>query len=153
MVDTRLSTERDNNMAPPRYLPSDSILAGWVEAGMTHQQIADRIAEDTGVQVSRSSVSAALSKAGLTKRIRYKDLVPWRVRSIHNRAHPLNMLRLEGRRRGGETLSDSDLRNLESFKRRLKEADAVVAYLPDTEEGWWIVKARPGIDKGMIREP
>lgn len=140
-------------MAPPRYLPSDSILKNWVDSGMTHQQIADRIADETGVIVSRSSVSAALSKAGLTKRIRYKDLVPWRVRAIHNRAHPLNMLRLEGRRRGGEVLNETDSRNLESFKRRLKEAGAVVAYLPDTEEGWWIVKARPGIDTGMIRVP
>ena len=139
-------------MAPERYLPSTSILVGMVESGMTHQQIADRVYADTGVRVGRSSVSAALSKAGYTKRIRYDDIIPWRVKIIHTHHHMLNMLRLEGRRMAAGHLSEQEERNLESFKARLIEQKAVVTYLPDTDEGWFLVKARPS-DKGMIRTP
>jgi lauroyl/myristoyl acyltransferase len=64
----------------------------------------------------------------------------------------LNMLRLEGRRQAGGELTDQEDSNLESFKRRLKEQGAVVTYIRDTDEGWFLVKARP-IDTGMIRIP
>lgn len=146
-------------MAPPRYLPSESILAHWVTPveegglGLTHQQVADRVFAETGVRVSRSSVSASLTKAGLTKRVRYKNVIPWRVRTEHNWHHFLNMLRLEGRRQSGLPLTDRETKNLDSFKKRLKDAGAVVTYLEDTDEGWFLVKARPGVDKGLIREP
>lgn len=139
-------------MAPERYLPSTSLLVGMVESGMTHQQIADKVYADTGVRVSRSSVSAALSKAGHTKRVRYDDLIPWRVKIVHTHHHMLNMLRLEGRKQAGGELTDQEESNLESFKRRLKEQGAVVTYIRDTDEGWFLVKARP-IDTGMIRIP
>ena len=145
-------------MAPPRYLPSISTLEHWVTPveegglGLTHQEIADRVYAETGVQVSRASVSSALSKAGLTRRIRYDDVIPWRVKTIHSRHHLVNMLRLEGRQRRGGALTSDEERNLATFKRTMQEKHAVVAYLPDTEEGWWIVKARPQ-DKGLIREP
>ena len=139
-------------MAPERYLPSTSLLVGMVESGMTHQQIADKVYADTGVRVSRSSVSAALSKAGHTKRVRYDDHIPWRVKIVHTHHHMLNMLRLEGRKQAGGELTDQEESNLESFKRRLKEQGAVVTYIRDTDEGWFLVKARP-IDTGMIRIP
>lgn len=141
-------------MAPPRILPSESILRRWIEEeGLTHQQCADRVFAQTGVKVSRASVSASLSKAGYTKRVRYPELIPWRVRVDHNRHHFLNMLRLEGRSQAGVRLSEHDRRQLESFKRRLEESNAVVAYIRDTDEGWFLVHRRPGVDLGMIREP
>lgn len=141
-------------MAPPRLLPSDSILQKWIEEeGLTHQQCADRVYEQTGVRVSRASISAALSKAGLTNRVRYTELIPWRVAVEHNRHNLLNLLRLEGRRRAGQKLTDTEEKALDSFKVRLAEADAVVAYVRDTDEGWFLVKRRPGIDTDMIREP
>lgn len=140
-------------MAPPRILPSESILRKWVEEeGLTHQECADRVYEQTGIRVSRASVSASLSKAGYTKRVRYPELIPWRVAIAHNKHHFLNMLRLEARQRAGLPLTDFEEKNLTSFKRRLKESDAVIAYVRDTDEGWFLVKRRP-VDKDMIREP
>ena len=139
-------------MAPPRYLPSVSILEGWIQNGMTHQQIADRIRQDSGVTVSRSTVSAALSKAGLTNRTRYDQQIPWRVAVEHNRHHLLNMLRLAARQDAGADLDDEQVKLIENFRRRLKESGAVVAYERDSPDGWYLVKARPK-DTGLIRIP
>lgn len=140
-------------MAPPRYLPSTSILVKWVrEEGLTHQQCADRVERESGVRVSRASISAALSKAGETNRVRYDDVIPWKVRVEHSHHHLLNMLRLAGRASRGEQLEGRDAKNLESFTRRLDEAGAVVAYVPETDEGWFLVNRRP-TDTGLIRIP
>ena len=60
-------------MSRERLIPGDDQLKSMVERGMTHQQIADAVSKETGVSVSRSTVSAALSRAGLTNRIRYDE--------------------------------------------------------------------------------
>jgi hypothetical protein len=40
-----------------RVLPSAYILKRWVDQGMTHQQIADRVEKETGYKVGRSAES------------------------------------------------------------------------------------------------
>ena len=99
---------------------------------MTHQQIADRIRLTTGVVVSRSSVSVALSKAGLTRgAMRYREELPWKVKSDHITQYPARMLRLMGRRRAGNKLTDDEADRLEAWLESLDEKGLVVAYVPD----------------------
>ena len=87
-------------MPAKRLLPDNRTLKRWVDSGMTHQEIAHEVERTTGVHVSRSTVSAALSRAGLVEhqRYRYDKEIPWRVKSEHLTQYPVRMLRLLGRR-------------------------------------------------------
>lgn len=120
-------------MARPRILPSDQTLEKWVnQEHLTHQQIADRVLEETGYTVARSSVSVALTRAGLAgTHMRFKDEVPWRLKGADLRAYPVRMLRLLGHRRAGSELSPEENKRLDSWLNMLKENKAVVAHDPD----------------------
>lgn len=119
-------------MAAPRLLPPTQELRKLVEAGMTHADIAEHIRETTGLIVSRSAVSSALSRAGLTREApRYKEEVPWKVRGEHLTQYAPRMLRLLGRRRAGFELSGDEETRLDAWLEGLKEKGLVVAYAPD----------------------
>lgn len=116
---------------------------------MTHQQIADLITRETGHPVGRSTVSAALHRAGeaqLAKR--YPDEIPWRVREEHQSHYAARMLRLLGRRRKGIVNSAEMDARLDSWLAQLADAEAVVTYVPDTEDGFFYVKGRADV-KGI----
>lgn len=119
-------------MAAPRLLPPTTELAKMVEAGLTHQQIADQIQASTGITVARSTVSVALSKAGLARDgMRYRDELPWRVRAEHLTQYPARMLRLLGRSRAGKSLGDEEQDRLDAWLESLEERALVVAYVPE----------------------
>lgn len=140
-------------MAPPRYIPSDSILEKWLEEGLDHQAIVERIREQTGVTVSRSSVAAAISRAGLSNRVRYEEHIPWSpIRADHAAAYPLSMLRLAAREANGVKLTEDQQSRLDSWRQRLAREGAVVEYRYDSPDGWYYVPARPQ-DTGLIRIP
>ena len=116
----------------PRILPPTNELKRCVEMGMTHQQIVEYLQETLGIKVSRSSVSAALSRAGLTEREgqRYKAEIPWRVRGEHLTQYQARMLRLLGRRRAEIELSDEETSRLDAWLEAMEERGIVVAYAP-----------------------
>lgn len=141
-------------MAPPRYLPSDSTLAKWVEEGLTARQIAERVERETGYRVARSTVAAALSRAGLTNQVRWSDFIPWSpVRADHANRYPAVMLRYAARRQNGLEISPDANKRLDAWIAKLKENNAVVTYSYESDEGFYYVPARPGIDTGLIRDP
>lgn len=119
-------------MAAPRLLPATSDLVTLVENGYTHQQIADYLKETHGVVVSRSTVSAALSRAGVAREgMRYKDELPWRVKAEHLTQYQARMLRLLGRRRANGELTDEEDSRLDSWIQSLEDNKWVVGYAPD----------------------
>lgn len=119
-------------MAAPRLLPATSDLVRLVEAGLTHQQIADHIKDTVGIVVSRSTVSAALSRAGVAREgMRYKQELPWRVKAEHLTQYQARMLRLLGRRRADGELTDEEDARLDSWMESLEENNWVVGYAPD----------------------
>lgn len=141
-------------MAPPRFTPSDSTLAKWREEGLTVQEMVDRIREREGVEVAPGTVYAALSRAGLTEKIRYPDFIPWSpIRADHVSAYPLVMLRLAARRAYGQSIPPAREKKLDAWIERLHRDGVVVHYSHGTAAGWFYVKARPGIDTGLIRVP
>ena len=139
-------------MAMTRKLPDTGQLVSWVELGWTHQRIADHIYATTGQTVSRTSISAALSRAGKTaEHPRYKDCLPWRVETRHLTEYPARMLRLLGKRRAGGQLTDNENKRLDSWLQALAEANAVVGYDPDCEgQGFHYVDPLPGADTAGI---
>lgn len=119
-------------MAAPRLLPPIQELRKLVEAGYSHSDIAEHVERLTGIPVSRSSVSSALSRAGLTSEPpRYKDEIPWKVRTQHLTQYPARMLRLLGRERAGLELSHEDHLRLAGWLHSMEDKNIVVAYAPE----------------------
>ncbi len=140
---------------PARILPPTSELRQMVDRGMTHQEIANEVSRRTGYPVSRSTVSAALFRAGeASVAKKYVDELPWTIRESHQTHYAARMLRLLGRRRKGIANSAESDQRLDSWLHQLQRAGAVVVYYPDTEEGFFYVKGSPDIpDVPVCREP
>lgn len=138
---------------PARILPPVSRLRQLVDQGMTHQQIADLITKETGYPVGRSTVSAALHRAGeaaLAKK--YPDEIPWRVKEEHQTHYAPRMLRLLGRRRKGIANSAEMDARLDAWLKQLHDAGAVVVYVPDTEDGFFYVAGTPDTEGIPIKQ-
>lgn len=119
-------------MSRARLLPPTSHLVELVDQGLTHAQIAERICA-TGVKVSRSSVSSALSRAGVSsQRERYRDFLPWRLNPAHDDAFVTRQLRTLARLERGQQVSDTDRGKAERFLARLRAAGCVVTYSFDS---------------------
>lgn len=141
-------------MAAPRLLPSDATLAKWRTEGLTLKQIAERIEREQGIVVSIGSVASALSRAGLTARVRYPEHIPWTpIKVAHNKAYPLSMLRLLAKRDHGERLTADQEKRLQAWLERLRQEDAVVLYKYDSEHGFYYVRRKPEDGDGFIRQP
>lgn len=141
-------------MPAKRKMPSDSILERWVEEGLDHHQIKDRILRETGEEVALSSISGHLSRVGLTNRVRYEEYIPWgRISVDHNHAYQLVMLRIGARIGEGKEVRPVDRTRFENWAAQLKEAGVVVHYQYNSPEGFYYVKARPKIDTGLVRVP
>ena len=144
-------------MTGRRILPDVSTLTHWSDdEGLTHAQIAARVSAQTGEPVSRSTVSASLSRADKTAQgIRYDNELPWRVKVAHIKEYPARMLRLLGRRTSGRVLSEDDKNRLESWLTKMEQDRAVVAYDPESLHGFhYVTKAEgDGLDGIPIRIP
>ena len=125
-------------MPPTRVIPDATTLRRLVREGKTHQDIADMVYQTTGQPVTRGAVSSAISRAGLsTPGKRYERTLPWRVKVEHSKHYAARMLRLLGRRLEGLPLHETDEARLDSWLARLEAEHAVVAYVPETEDGFY----------------
>lgn len=89
-------------------------------------------------------MSSAIHRAGLSGPAKlYTEEIPWQVREQHLTAYPARMLRLLGRRRSGvQNSAEMDAR-LDSWLAQLRQEHAVVAYVPETDQGWFYVDGEP----------
>ena len=118
-----------------------------VDRGMTHQQIAEEVSSRTGYSVSRSTVSAALFRAGeASVAKRYPEEIPWTVREEHQTHYAARMLRLLGRRHKGIANSAESDARLDSWLAQLEKAGAVVTYVPNTEDGFFYVPGESDVE-------
>lgn len=133
-------------MPAHKILPDKQTLQHWIEdEGLTHQQCADRVYEQTGERVGRSAISVAAHRYGISKPgVRYKDYTPWKVSMYHITAYPLRMLRLMGRRadKGPDALSDREREMLDSWLEMLERENAIVGYDPDDDQGVHYIDAK-----------
>lgn len=122
-------------MAQPTLVPDKSTLRRLIEdEGLTHREIAAQYG------VARTSISAAAVKYGLSAQMtRHEDTVPWKVKVRHAREYPVRMLRLLGRRRKGMSLSANEEKMLDGFLAKLTDEKAVVAYDPNSLEGFFYI--------------
>ena len=134
-------------MPRPRILPDNATLRRWVQdEHLTQAQVIDRVYAETGYRVARSTVAAALHRAGLTeKQPRYETELPWRVKSQHAAAYPARMLRNLGRIRQGGLLNPDEMARFTSWMDMIESEQVVVAYDPLSDVGFFYVPAnQPG---------
>lgn len=138
-------------MSNARRVPDLDQLRAYLDQGLTHAEIAEAWLKDSGVKVSRSTVSMAIARYNLKghsprAHMRHSDLIPWQLDPSHVYKPEARLLRLEGRRKAGHELREDELRWLENWKKELSEADAVIHYDRDTDEGFfWVSKADPRV--------
>lgn len=136
-----------------QMVPDHTQMRRYLDRGLTQQQIVAAWEEDTGVRVSRSAIAMAINRYGLSSanhRPRYEDTLPWKVKKEHANHYDARMLRLEGRRREGNPMTDRELHMLNQWKELLHTRGAVIAYEPDTEQGFFWLQRQPG-DDDLIR--
>lgn len=124
-----------------------------LRAGKTQQEVADHF----GVQ--QPAVNRAIWR-GRIKDIAYdrsktdESGVPWSpIRPEHRSRYLVRMLRAATRQQRGEKNAPILQAQLDNFLKQVEEMDFVIHYDPDTEEGFFRVPRRKGIDKGLIRDP
>jgi hypothetical protein len=126
----------------------------WLEDGKTYQWCVDEYRRKYNIETTISMWAALRRRNGIDSRIvRDTDLIPWAVLPEHRHSHAVSMLRAEARQRAGKKLTPLMDEMLTVWKRGLEQDNAVVHYDPATEEGWWYVPRRKGVDNDLIRVP
>ena len=134
-------------MGRPQILPNSDELMALSNEGLTHQEIAERISERTGIPVARSAVSVALHRAGLVEpKERYSEEIPWSLSGGDLKSYPVRMLRLLARQRRGLALGEEESKRLQSWLDRMEEEEVVVAHDPDRNPSIFYVRRRPTDD-------
>lgn len=125
---------------PARILPAMSELERMLRSGMTHAEIAEAVSRSTGRQVRRSTVSAAIHRAGISSPAKkYPEEIPWTVKEKHLTHYAARMLRILGRRNKGIRNSEEMDAKLDSWLELLKREHSVVVYVPETEAGFFYI--------------
>jgi hypothetical protein len=131
-------------------VPDKTKLKNYLAKGLTQAQIVEAWEKDSNIRVSRSAIGMAIKRYELVSsrpRPNYMDMIPWTVRGEHQMAWDARMLRLEARRRRGDELTDKEKRDLTHWRSRLDEADAVIVYEPDSDEGFfWVPRTKDDDD-------
>lgn len=139
---------------PGSKIVDEGEVVRWYEEGRTYAWMVEEYARKYNLEVSPSMFSNFRARRGLQRRFaRDDELIPWQVDRRHRWRYPLAMLRYEARRRSGLEVPEARLRDLDAFLDHLAEDGLVIHYDPDTEEGFFYVAPREGIDTDIIRVP
>ena len=123
-------------MAPHRYVPADPVLKLMLDAGWTRRKIRDHVYNETGRRLTLPAITLHAMRLGYGQsKPRYRETIPWRVKTYHATTYPIRMLRLLGRRRKGETLDAGDASVLDRWLAKLNRDGLIVAYDPDDDAG------------------
>lgn len=127
----------------------------WYAEGREYKWMVEQYKEKYDLDVTRAMFSNWRARLGLSPRsvVRDSDLIPWLVRRDHTWLLPMRMLRLEARVRSGATVTHQQLTQVHAWCESLRETGRVVHYEPDTEQGFFYVPAREGIDTDLVRIP
>ena len=138
-----------------RYGPPNSWLKARLTEGLTYREIAERWNQKQGGQVTTTNaIKTLVSRQGLANRAnRWDKHIPWHVRTEHLAHYHVKILRLLARTEAEppQPISGPEQRMLDLWRERMG-TDKVVAYDPDTEEGFFVVERQPVDGDGWIRE-
>lgn len=139
---------------PGRKIQDEGELIRWIEEGKTYQWMVEEYRRKYNIETVPSMFSNFRRRKGLERRsVRNDDLIPWAVDEKHRWKNQAVMLRAAARQREGKPLNAQSLRALTSWLVSMEEQDLVVHYDPATEDGFFYVPRRPGVDMDLIRVP
>ena len=133
-------------MSAERKLPDPDVLRAMLERGRTQREIAEEFG------VTKQAVSFHVRRRNLAPAPpRHDAYIPWKIKLAHANSHTYHMLQAYARRSEGLALKPTSAKQLDGFLRVLNKLEAVVDY--NDEDGFALVRRRPGIDKGCVRDP
>lgn len=139
-------------MAAPRKTPTETTLRRWYRKGMTFQEMSDRwFVESGGIRVTKQGMYMACDRYGFGRR-NVRSGLPWKPNAEHTGMHDHCMAMHYQSRNKGKKLPERTEDALNGWLRTLEKQDAVLAYKPNTIQGWYHVKRLPG-EKGIFRIP
>lgn len=137
-----------------RLLPPDADMhALWDACEASPTRVQALLADRYGIAVSRQAIANWVAKRDAPGRRRATPrygTIPWEIAPAHRTLWAAQMLRLHGKVLSGAPLSDwqqSRLPSLERWLARHDEDGTCIHYDPETEEGFFTVPRRPGIDR------
>jgi hypothetical protein len=136
----------------PRKLIPDHKVRQMLRAGKTHKEIVEALAREDHIYVTPQAISAWRRRNGVEMNSRNRTGYPGRIAPEHRQMLATRAIQWYNRREAGEKIPPAAERRLESVLKRLRAADAVFHYDPDTLEGWWTVPRREG-DHPLYRVP
>ena len=138
---------------PARKIVDEQEVLRWVEEGRPYWWMSQQYREKYSIETVPTLWSNFRRRRGLPARQHHdENLMPWRVKEAHQFHYLLRMLRCEARVRRGQDLRPKDVVGHRNFLALLAEESAVVAYDPDTAEGFRVVPREEG-DDDLIRRP
>ena len=127
----------------------------WYNQGMSYSDMAKQWMKENDDVITPAAFSNLRVRLGLRPRLAQRDpkLIPWVVRSEHYAALPMRMFHTKTRQAHRLPVNPEMLQRLAEWEALLKAQNLVVHYEPNTDQGFFYVPAREGIDNGLIREP
>lgn len=137
-----------------RKIQDEQEVLRWFDEGRTYAWMIEKYREKYGIETTVSMWGNFRRRHGLDRRMTWDDeLIPWVVKVEHRYDYPILMLRKEARRRAGfPTTSEQDA-EIDAWLAGMLEAGTVLHYDAETDQGWFYVPRRDGIDKDIIRRP
>ncbi len=132
----------------------DNEVEQLLRAGLSQSDVV-RLYRERGVSVSQSAISQAISTGRIkVDTDRTTGSMPWKLKPEHRYRGPARMLRIQARLDNGHQIGKTLVHQVETWREGLAlDRDSVIHYDPDTEEGFWRVPRRPGVDLRWFRDP
>ncbi|MCI9889709.1 hypothetical protein JT358_14795 [Micrococcales bacterium 31B] len=123
--------------------------------GYTYAEIARMHQQKFGITLSRAAIEYFARANGLKRRrpAEHYEAIPWYIKSQHSSTQTGQRLMTWSKLIAGEELPPLVVQDFHAWNIARLQAGSVIHYDPRVEGGFIFVKARPGKDRGMFRDP
>ena len=122
--------------------------SGWSQVAIVEMY------RQRGIDVTQSAISQAIASGRIKMDTNVSTgALPWPLKPEHRHFHAARMLRTQARLDKGMEIGLTLRRQVETWIEGLELEGSVIHYDPDTEEGFWRVPRRNGIDLWWVRDP
>ena len=131
----------------------DSEVEQLLRSGWSQMDVV-RMYASKGIDVTQSAISQAISTGRVKVDTgRSSGGIPWTLKPEHRHRHAARMLRSQARLDNELPIGQTLVAQVDQWRRGLEVEDSVIHYDPDTDEGFWRVPRRPGVDLWWVRDP
>lgn len=132
-------------MAPRTRTPGKEWLTDRIAEGKNDREMVELWFQESGELVTPQAINKKIRTLDLRERVEdYSDLIPWEVKAEHAGHYLHKLLYAEGHVQKGKPITKRWETSLRNFKEKLKQENAVVIYLPDSPDGFYLVKRKKG---------